>query len=399
MSYKNSENKSYVNILTGIVGALLFAVLLYLSKLIITPLLIYFLILVLYIFNREEKIIRILFYLSSVIFGLWIFNELFSILIPFIFAFFIAYLLNPFVKFFEKRKIPMWLGSLISILLFFGFIGLLLSMIIPPFITQVTILISTAPEKFKLLQDYINTSLLPQIQKLSGLYPELEKFLIEDLPTRFQDLIYQLLNNVLSLITGFGSIFNQIINLVIIPIISFYFLKDYDKNLLTFLNLFPISSREKVIDFGGRIDTIFGNYIRGFLIVALINGVVITTGLTLLKVKYAIVLGLISALLCAIPYFGIIIAFALGFIISLLSGIESWKLVLIPVLYFGENLIENSVYIPKVIGQKVGLHPLLILLAIFVFGYFWGILGLLIAVPVTALLISWFMKDEIKVTS
>lgn len=122
--------------------------------------------------------------------------------------------------------------------------------------------------------------------------------------------------------------------------------------------------------------------------VSLINGTIVTTGLTLIGVPYAVVLGLLSALLNFIPYFGVIISFSIGFLISILSGVSGLNLILVPVVYFGENLLESSLIVPKIIGEKVGLHPLLILFAIFVFGYFGGIVGMLVSVPVTALLVS-----------
>lgn len=394
MKIQIDDNQNLLNIFISLISILLFGLMIYVSHSIISPIFVYVLILFYYLNNRANKVIKNVFYLSTIIFVLWFVNELFSILIPFLFALLLAYILNPLVKFFIKRNLSQLLATIITMIILLSFFGFFVAVIIPPFIEQISLLITTASDSISQLQSYFSNSVLPNLEKIGIVYPDLKKFISNELPSKLQDLINGLLKNLLSIISSVGIIFNQIINLIIIPIITFYFLKDFDKVKNAFLNLFREDAKQKVKEIGKKIDVIFGNYIRGFFIIALINGIVIITGLMLLKVKYALVLGLISALLCVIPYFGIIIAFATGFIISLASGIESWKLIMIPILYFGENLIENSVYIPKIIGSKVGLHPLIILLAVFVFGYFGGIFGMLIAVPITALLISLIFEKH-----
>jgi predicted PurR-regulated permease PerM len=126
----------------------------------------------------------------------------------------------------------------------------------------------------------------------------------------------------------------------------------------------------------------------------LINGTIVTTGLTLIGVPYAVVLGILSALLNFIPYFGMVISLTIGFLVSVLSGLSGINLILVPVVYIGENILESYFISPKIIGESVGLHPLLVLLALFVFGYFGGLIGMLIGVPVTALLISFVVDKE-----
>ncbi len=388
MKIQIDDNQNLLNIFVSLIALLLFGLMIYVSHSIISPIFVYGLIVFYFLNNRANKTTRNVFYLSTVIFILWFVNELFSILIPFLFALLFAYILNPLVKFLVKKNFSQLLATILTMIVLLLFFGFLVAVILPPFIEQISLLITTASDSISKLQSYFSNSVLPNLEKFGIVYPDLVKFISSELPLKLQDLVNGLLKNILSIISSIGVIFNQVINLIIIPIITFYFLKDFDKVKNAFLNLFRADAKQKIEKIGKKIDSIFGNYIRGFFFIALINGIVITTGLILLKVKYALVLGLISALLCVIPYFGIIIAFATGFIISLVSGIDSWKLILIPILYFGENLIENSIYIPKIIGSKVGLHPLIILFSIFVFGYFGGIFGMLLAVPVTALLIS-----------
>lgn len=395
MNEQSSNKENLSTIFISIVALILFGLLLYSSHSVVSPIFIYVLILIFYLLNRSEKIVKSIFVLSTIIFLVWFFYELLAILTPFLIAFVIAYLLNPFVKVLEK-KIPRWAATLIAILVILIFGGVILSFIIPPFIEQVSLLISSAPAKINELSNFFNDTILPELNRLGVVYPELQKFISTELPAKLQSILNGILNGILSLVSGVSVIFNQIINLVIIPIMTFYFLKDFDKILNAFLNLFSENHHTRVKNLAQRVDKIFGNYIRGFLTVSLINGTIITIGLTLIGVPYAVVLGLLSALLNFIPYFGVIISFAIGFLVSLLSGISGIKLLLIPVVYFGENIIENSFITPKVIGERVGLHPLLVLFAIFVFGYFGGIIGMLVSVPIAAFLISIFVEKDLR---
>ncbi|MCX8056246.1 MAG: AI-2E family transporter [Ignavibacteria bacterium] len=396
MEQKFHKYENYVLIFISLIGVLLFGILLYSSKSIINPIFVYVLILIFYLLNRELPVIKSIFVLSTIIFLVWFFYELLAILTPFLISFVLAYLLNPFVGFLEKKKISRTLATSITILLLLMIGVLLLSFIIPPFVEQVSLLISSAPEKIFQLTEYFNSKILPELNQIGLAYPDFQEFLSKELPVRLQSLLNSILNNILSLISSFGAIFNQIINLVIIPIMTFYFLKDFEKILDAIKNIFSSNYQEKVTVISRRVDKIFGNYIRGFLTVSIINGLVVTIGLSIIGVPYAIMLGILSALLNFIPYFGVIISFAIGFLISLLSGIGGIKLLFVPIVYFGENILENSLITPKVIGERVGLHPLLVLLAIFVFGYFAGILGMLISVPITALLISLFFERELN---
>lgn len=388
MENQLKKNENLITIFVSILSLLLFGLFLFTSKSILSPILLYVLILIFYLLNKKEEVVKNVFLLSTIIFLTWFFYEILSILTPFLIAFIFAYLLNPFVLFLERKKLPRLLGTTISIFAILLIGGLILSFIIPPFFEQIGLLISSAPQKISELNEFFNRQVLPELNRLGVIYPEFQKFISTELPSKLNNLFNGIFNNILSVISGVSVVFNQIVNLIIIPVMTFYFLKDFDKILKAFLKLFNSDFQNKLLDISSRIDKIFGNYIRSFLMVSLINGTIVTTGLTLIGVPYAVVLGLLSALLNFIPYFGVIISFSIGFLISILSGVSGLNLILVPVVYFGENLLESSLIVPKIIGEKVGLHPLLILFAIFVFGYFGGIVGMLISVPVTALLVS-----------
>lgn len=391
-SLENSEN--LLTIFISLLSLILFGLLIYLSISIISPIFLYILILVVFILNKKQPVVRIVFILSTIIFSVWFINELFAVLIPFIIAFLIAYLMNPFVVYLEKKKIKRFASALISLLLILVFSALLVSLIVPPFVNQIGNLISIAPKKISELEKFFTEIILPELNRLGIIYPDIQKTLSTEIPAKLQSILNGLLSGLLNIFSGLSFIFNQIINLVVIPVITFYLLRDYEKILNAILNLFSGEHYLAVKKIGERVNKILGNYIRGYILISLINGTIITTGLTIIGVPYAVVLGILSALLNFIPYFGMVISLSIGFLISVLSGLSGLKLILVLVLYIGENIIENYFISPKIIGESVGLHPLLVLLALFVFGYFGGLIGMLIGVPVTALIISLVINKD-----
>ena len=275
-------------IITSILGLILTGLLIFYSQTILTPILIYFLIFLLYSFYKSNDVLRILFFVTTFIFVVWVIHELLSILIPFIVAFLFAYILNPLVTFLHKKKLPRWLGALFSVLIVIIFMSFVLLIIVPPFIEQISLLINSAPDLIIKLQEFFEQEVLSRIKKVGFIYPEFEKFISIELPQRFQNLMNSFLKGVFGLIIGAGSILSQIINIIMIPILTFYFLKDFGSILFYIKNLFSKNYQEKILNFSNRFDFILGSYIRGFLVIAFINFIVITTGLTLIGVKYSV---------------------------------------------------------------------------------------------------------------
>ena len=139
----------------------------------------------------------------------------------------------------------------------------------------------------------------------------------------------------------------------------------------------------------GRIDEIMGRYVRGAVLVAIIQGVISASVLALIGVRYALVLGLMTGVLNFIPYIGLVTSLVVASIVALFSGGPVWtKVLAVVILYLSQKLLEATVLGPKIIGPQVGLHPVVLILCLLLFGYFLGFVGLLIAVPATALLLS-----------
>ncbi|HKZ40030.1 MAG TPA: AI-2E family transporter, partial [Candidatus Hodarchaeales archaeon] len=183
----------------------------------------------------------------------------------------------------------------------------------------------------------------------------------------------------------------QVLNVIIMPIVTFYLLKDFPQIIHKFKTLLPESRRESTSAYFVRIDEMLGHYFRGAIFVAIIQGIISTIVLSLLGVQYALVLGIMTAILDFIPYVGLLISLVVSSVVALLSGEPTtMKVVGVVLMYLSQKIVENTILAPRIIGSKVGLHPVLLILSLLIFGYFLGFVGLLIAVPTTAVIVLSF---------
>jgi predicted PurR-regulated permease PerM len=173
----------------------------------------------------------------------------------------------------------------------------------------------------------------------------------------------------------------------ITPVLFYYTLLDYDAITARMIELFPrVRGSRSYLDVAGRV---VGRYLRGQLTISAIAAVLVTIALTIFGVPFALVIGMLAGILNMIPNIGIVITQVIGILLALLFGEPGLvKALIVFLVLLGESLLEQSVLTPKIQGRKVGLHPVLILLSLFVFGSLMGLFGLLIAVPATALLVT-----------
>ncbi len=374
-------------LLLMIASLVVFGVLIYSVSSIISPIIIFLILLIILFPLRSNKFASSLLWSSLLLFFIWMFDELGEILLPFIIAFILAYILDPVLDKLQNRNISRTLSAAIIMIGVSIFIGMIIAFVVPPFFGQITNLISAAPQFASNFQFWIQNNLLVFLEKLGLPKEAIETYIISNVSAKIEEILTSILNGFLNIFGSIGTVLNQLVNLFIIPILTFYILKDFDFILENFKNLFPKRFHQSMEDYTAKINKIVGSYLRGALIVCLINAAVITTFLSIIGVRYSFVLGILSGVFCFIPYFGVLISFSIGFIVALFSGLAPISLLLVPILYFGENLLESSIFYPKIVGSQIGMHPAMLILSLFVFSYFLGLVGMLIAVPTTSIIL------------
>ncbi|MEK9135795.1 MAG: AI-2E family transporter, partial [Bacteroidota bacterium] len=353
------------------------------------------------LFRQALLALRVM-WLASALFLLWFLHSLSGVLAPFVVAFLLAYILNPLVSQLEARRFPRWASSLVSVCLLIGLVVLVAIFVVPPAIQQFEGIISGVTAIVQDVSAMLQSGRLFEFLSQYGVPVEkTQSFVVEQLSPRLEKLLSTLFEGLFGFVSGFSSVVLHLINIIIIPFLLFYMLKDFPHMLDGFALLAPSESRNRVREIGSKVDEILGRYFRGAIIVAIIQGTISAIGLTVIGVKYSLVLGIMTGILNFIPYVGLLASLAVSCIVALLSGEPIFiKVIGVVVLYLSQKLLEAGVLGPKIVGTKVGLHPVMLILCLLVFGYFLGFVGMLIAVPSTALLMAalnaWTLRREVQ---
>ena len=328
-----------------------------------------------------------------------IFHKISSLLIYFIWGFVIAYLLNPIMHFIEKRiKIKRIYSISIIYTLVLGLMFLIITLLTPSVIKSVVDLFNNVPKfadkAFKLSTNFLNENeLLNKFNVNSYLEDYLNTF-NKDVSTYFTLGLQIIINNLMSLSSLFMKLMSGIV-------ISVYFLKDKESiifNVKKFIySILNETIAIKVVNFGKIVNSTFHKYFIGKIIDSIIFCIITFMGFMILKIPYALPFSLVIGVTNMIPYFGNIIGMAPAVIITLFfNPIKSIEIVLFITTL---SNIDGWFISPKIIGDKVGLSPLLIILGIVLGGGLFGILGMLLGVPTIALvktLLEDFMNERTK---
>ena len=340
-------------------------------------------------FVKDKRLNFIITISISLVILFYVLSKLKWLFIYFSFALMLAYFFDPLYKFLLNKKAP----KVLAIIIVFGIIITLLILaiffLIPSVINQLNILYKEIPNFIENYQNLI-LSIKPQLSKFIN-PADVEILLKENLSELqrsvlgFSQSIVIYLSNIVSSIT-FG--------IVIVPLILFYLMRDmvkFKENLYIFVSKKNKKEFKEVLE---EIDQIVSGFIRGRIIVCFIVGTLIGIGLYFLNLKFALIIGIISGIFNFIPYLGPIV----GVVLTLIFAIGSpwWTLLMIVALFVLVNQVEAVFLNPKILGQGLGLHPLTVVLSMLICGQLLGILGVLVAVPLAAILKVLFFKNLVQ---
>jgi len=341
---------------------------------------------------RSYAAVRAILTAGGLLLGVWFFDKLSIVLLPFVVTYLLAYLFDPTVGFLKSRyRIPRWASSLGVTALLVGAVSLVVLLLVPTIVGELETLGRRIVRSVGDLRVWVETS--PLIDRLEEANMVDRQELVRELTTIIQNQAAWLTSSIPAAAQGFlrqlGSILGIVMTLAIVPVLLFYTLKDYPIIKRSLVGLFPT--------FGGRRDylvqtgSIAGRYLRGQLLIGAIAFTNVSILLTLFNIPFALLIGLLAGILNLIPTLGAILTFIVAILLTLIFG-DPWlaQTVVVVLVLLGQNLLEQSILTPNILGHQVGLHPVLILLSLFVFGFFLGIFGLLIAVPTTALLVTYY---------
>ncbi|MFD2446164.1 AI-2E family transporter [Bacillus sp. CGMCC 1.16607] len=305
-----------------------------------------------------------------------ILKVVFTVLFPFIVAALITYLLHPLVEKIHSMGIHRGIAVVIIYTLFFGGVGVAFYKGIPVFIKQIKDLAENLPV---FADQYRNW--LQSIQAQTSEWPMGLHERIEDGIVSFEKRLETLLSTVLK---SMMNIINSIFVIAIIPFISFYMLKDIDQLKKATWYLTPRKWRRQGILFLKDVNESLGSYIRGQLIVCVIIGAVSALFFWIIQMKYPLLLGFIIGVTNVIPYFGPVIGAIPAVIIAATISVKMVIFVVIIILVL--QFLEGNILSPLIVGKSLHMHPLMIMFALLAGGEVSGIVGLILAVPILAII-------------
>ena len=335
-----------------------------------------------------DKTLRRIFILAGIALILWVLYLLKPVVLPFIGAFLIAYLFSPLVDKLHKIGLPRWM----SISFVFVGIGVVVTIAIWYLMPLVWKQLMYAKTSIPAGVHWVNYTFLPWLSHTFNLVPmeidtdQISKAVMDYIQTNYsadsiQSVVLKVAQSGLNFIQIGGTV-------VLIPIIAFYFLLDWDRMLESLRRLIPRPYEESTLKIVGECHSVLGAFVKGQFLVMFLLGVVYAVGLQLIGLEVGLIIGMIAGLASIIPYLG----FGVGIIAAVIAalfqfGLEWTHLALVLVVFMIGQAIEGYILQPFLLGDKIGLSPVAVVFAVLAGAQLAGFLGMLIALPVAAVIV------------
>jgi predicted PurR-regulated permease PerM len=339
---------------------------------------------------REYRAARRLLWAGVTLFGIWFIYTLSGLLVPFILGAVLAYLFNPLVtKLHETRRIHRTWSSLILVLLFCAVLVGIGWIVIPSLVSQTKEFISRLSFFAKEHSNTFDQAHIRRILLNIGLPKSVvDEVILVQIGPQLRKSVSIVPHIVFVIIAGLPKFLERTLNLIIVPVAMFYFLKDWPKLVPLFNDLVPAKDPKRRAAIFADVDRIVYGYVRGQATVALIVGVLGAIAYSILGIPYAGLLGAILAVTDLVPIVGMIFSMFVVELVIVLTMVLNFGVLASGVLVIiGLHFLEVYFISPRIIGTGIGLPPILMILALMIFGYFMGFLGLLIAVPTTGVIV------------
>ncbi len=316
--------------------------------------------------------------------ALWLVWLLSPILAPFLFAAILAYILDPLVEKMSGRRVPRTLAVVLVMFLALLLIVALALVVLPLFYKELRMLADRVPGFLVWMNETVSPWLNDRFQIAFQFDIDTVKQIAGKVLANNQDIVPQLLD---SLRIGGLALVAFFANLLLVPVVLFYLLRDWSVLVGRVDRLIPRRYYERVTGIVREIDTVLAEFLRGQLVVIAVMTVFYVTTLWLTGLEFALPIGIITGVLVFIPYVGAMTGFLLGTIAALLQFGGSMNLVWVWAAFGVGQAIEGMVVTPKLVGERVGLHPVAVIFALLAFGQMFGFFGVLLALPASAALL------------
>ena len=323
------------------------------------------------------------FWFSGVVLFFVLLYYLTPVLTPFAVAAVLAYLFDPIVNRLQVIKIPRAIGVVIVFFVILLLAGMILFYLIPLLEAQIIILFKKAPVFLGWASDLIQQYLGLQLNLSDKLSTEHIKGLLSHNLQQAGGIVSVMLRMIT---TSSLALVAWAVNLLLIPVVLFYLLRDWHEVVDGVYRLLPRRVVLTVKRLLGECNEVLSAFFRGQLLVMIALGILYSVGLTLVGVDLAVLIGMLSGLVSIVPYLGFIVGILSASMAAFFQYQEAIYLVYVAIVFLIVNGIESSMLTPLLIGDKIGLHPVAVIFAILAGGQLFGFIGVLLALPVAAVI-------------
>ncbi len=389
----------YGVLVLGAAGLLVWAV-----RPVLTPVVLYLVLLALlgpYAGRRGHALVVTV---STLLMAIWLLDTLGGLLAPFILALAFAYILDPVVDVLEGRRINRGLAIGLLAIPVLGLVVLVGAVAVPALVDQIASFLNGLPDALTRLEDWFAgvRGWLGRLRVpfLPG-YEPFRDFALFD-PERIAQFVQERqarilgggLGAVLGVGRGLATLLAVLGYVVLTPILVVYLLRDFDGLKQRAVELIPPARREKWVAFGHEYDRLLARFLRGQVIEATIVGLLTWIGLWIAGFPYSGLVGVIAGVFNLVPYLGLVASIIPVIVIALLSGHVLGSLLRAGIVFAIVQFIDGSITGPRIVGSSVGLHPVWVMLALAVGGFFFGFVGLLLAMP-AAVFIKLLLREAL----
>ncbi len=304
-----------------------------------------------------------------------------GVLLPFVAGALVAYFLDPVADRLEKLGCSRTLAVTLITAAFFIVLAALILLLVPALQAQIAGFIGRLPDYFEILRGHIG----PLLERLNEGIPGGELEQLRSLVKNYAGDAVQWIGQILSRIWAGGMALVNLLSLIIImPLVAFYMLRDWDRIIERVDSLLPRRIAPVVREQAAEIDRTLAAFVRGQATVCLLLGAFYAIGLSLVGLEFGLVVGLGTGLISFIPYFGMAIGLVAGMGIAVAQFSDWVPIALVAAVFGAGQILEGNFITPRLVGEKVGLHPVWVIFAVLAGGALFGFTGVLLSIPVAA---------------
>jgi len=309
------------------------------------------------------------------------------VLTPFLVAILLSYLANPLVKWLSNQGMKRSVAVLIVFVSLFAVL-LLVPLLLLPMIEHQFIMLA---RRWPAYVDWLQQEILPRLQTLGGTEGSLDVSILKQAVAEHWQMLGSSAGQILASVSTSGLLLLAwMANLVLIPVVTFYLLRDWEVLLKAIEDLIPRNSSAIILRLARECDAVLAIFLRGQLLVMLALGLIYSIGLWMAGIELALLIGMLAGLFSFVPYLGMILGLLIAGIASYVQFHDLAHLLPVIAVFGVGQLLEGFVLTPWLVGERIGLHPVTVIFAVMAGGQLFGLFGVLLALPVSAILVVLF---------